>query len=312
MALDYAFHRDESSADGARRIADEQLERAIAELGAAASDPDLHIHAVRKRMKKLRGLLRILEGELGKKAVRLENATYRDASRRLAGARRAAAVIDAFDAVVPGAELEPDLVERLRGALVTERDRLLAEMHGENHVSEVAETLEHARGRLASWRLERDGFDLLEAGLRQSYARGLRAYRDARKRPSTEALHEWRKHAKYHFYHVRLLGHVWPAVMQARESMLEALTEELGHEHDLDDLRMMLIERPAPEELRDATARLLSAIEARREELRRTAFALGARLYAESPAAATRRFSAYFAAWQSEPPSVDDGVMRED
>jgi CHAD domain-containing protein len=310
--MDYGFRRDETSSAAARRVAKEQLEAAIAELEAMV-DVDRHVHSVRKRLKKLRGLLRLLQYELGRDAFRLENRTYRDAGHRLAGPRRAAATLAAFDALMqhyPGA-LSQESRAALRGRLVAERDRLVEEMHGENHAQEVEAALAASLERLPSWPLERDGWALFARGFERSYARGRRAFRAAEEQPTTENLHEWRKSAKHYWYHVRLLERVWPHAMRALEAALGKLTEELGDDHDLDDLRQVFVSTMPPEELASATARLLAAIDERRQELRSSAFALGRHVYAERPKAAAHRMASYHAAWLAEP-EEDDGESGSD
>jgi CHAD domain-containing protein len=130
----------------------------------------------------------------------------------------------------------------------------------------------------------------------------------------TEDLHQWRKWAKYHFYHVRLLRPTWPSALGPLATDLEQLTETLGREHDLDDLRQILIERTPPASLAPDLGRLLSMVERWRTELRARAFALGTRLFADRPKALARRLRACYEAWRLEPepvPGAREGVVDE-
>jgi CHAD domain-containing protein len=297
----YELSQTESAGLAARRVASEQLTRAIEELTAGEGDADANVHSVRKRMKKLRGLLRLIESGFGR-TFQSENITFRDAGRRLAGARRGAAVLATFDALVaryPG-ELAPASVQALRAQLADERDRAVGEVHAESHASEVSATLAQALGRVTTWPGDELGVQQLEKGLRRVYARARRGMSRARRKTTTENLHQWRKWAKYHFYHVRLLQPSWPGALEPLADALEALTEDLGAEHDLDDLRQLLIERMPPEELALDLQALLRLVERRRDELRAAAFVQGARLFADRPKHAARRFRAYYEAWRSE------------
>src|SRR6476469_397155 len=69
-------------------------------LGAASLDSEkseaVAIHSFRRRMKRWRAFLRLLEPVLGDQAVRLR-ADARDLARKLAGARDAQAALDAID-----------------------------------------------------------------------------------------------------------------------------------------------------------------------------------------------------------------------
>jgi hypothetical protein len=92
--MGYRFRRDDASVEaGVRRIADEQLGKAVAALGGEA----LHegVHDARKRVKKLRGLLRLVRP--GFKGYAEENRTLRDAARTLSGLRDHAAMIETLD-----------------------------------------------------------------------------------------------------------------------------------------------------------------------------------------------------------------------
>ena len=72
--------------DGVRRIAREQLGRALA--GFAPDKPrDKGIHDCRRRLKKLRALLRLVRPAIGEKAFHKHNSALRDAALLLSGAR---------------------------------------------------------------------------------------------------------------------------------------------------------------------------------------------------------------------------------
>jgi hypothetical protein len=64
-AMSYRLHFNESLADGVPRIAREQLERAVAQLTAGDAAAADAVHEVRKRCKKIRGLLRLTRGSFG-------------------------------------------------------------------------------------------------------------------------------------------------------------------------------------------------------------------------------------------------------
>ncbi len=299
----YRLEQTESVGQNVRRVATEQIEGAIAELlQAAAGDPDEPIHGVRKRLKKLRGLVRLVRGDLGELAYARENACFRDAARELSGARTATAVIGAFDALVPeGAFAEA------RRALESMRTRAVASAVDPTRIADVESTLALARRRVQGWPLERDRWKAIEPGLRRSYAAGRDAFAAARRDPSVEHLHEWRKRVKDHWYHARLLTRIWHQPMRARRKALGKLSELLGDDHDLADLAAALIAEPGLSEDRAELDALLALIERRQHELRTGAFELGRRLYAERPRQLSYRLGEYYAAWRRAAPSRQDG-----
>ena len=84
----YRVAPEERVPDEVRRIARGRIDHAIDELsGNSENSRAKAVHEARKDMKKLRGLLRLVRGELGGETFARENACFRDAARELAGAR---------------------------------------------------------------------------------------------------------------------------------------------------------------------------------------------------------------------------------
>lgn len=287
----YRLRKSEAAGAGVRRIAVEEIDKAIDRLEGGA-DAEA-VHEVRKGCKRLRGLLRLVRPGLGDEVYQLENAAFRDIARELAEARDADAVLEALDAL---AEREPDALDyqAVANALRSSApagpgagaDRALADFRA-------------ARLRVSDWRLDGRGFDVVGPGLAKTYGRGRDRYREAYQTPSVEALHEWRKRVKYHWYHVRLLEPMWPGPMGALRTELKRLSDLLGDDHDLAVMRTML--PPAGEALGAAEhARLLSLIDERRATLQADAFVLGARIYAEGAKRLQRRFHRYWHAWRGD------------
>ena len=74
--------------DGVRRIARDQLDMSIERLeGHTDEDLGTAVHETRKSLKRMRATVRLARDELGDEAYRRENIAFRDAARRLGGAR---------------------------------------------------------------------------------------------------------------------------------------------------------------------------------------------------------------------------------
>jgi hypothetical protein len=168
----------------------------------------------------------------------------------------------------------------VRQALEAHRLRIAAGSH-----EEAIEMLTSARGRVAEWPLETDGFAAFEDGLEWIYGRGRRAHRRARGQPTVENLHEWRKRVKELWYAYSLLGESWPPVLDVLADETHALSDRLGDDHDLAVLADWAAE-PLLEE----------PIRRRRAELQEAAFAHGARLYADPRKAFVRRMERWWKA----------------
>jgi CHAD domain-containing protein len=272
----YRLRHGEPLPDELRRAARGRIDHAIDELrGKTDSTPEEAVHEARKDMKKLRALLRLARGELGRETFARENACFRDAARELAGTRDSDVMLEALGAL----ELPPGAGWELRKAIQAEREH-----GGEDGRAAAARAavaiLKEARGRIDDWPLERDSFGAVAGGLERTYRRGRRGFRTASEAPAVESLHEWRKRIKDLWYHHTLLRRLWPPVMTAVGDQAHDLSDLLGDDHDLAMLAGWMREH-APA----AGPEFFKAVERRREELQREALALGALLYAEKPSA---------------------------
>jgi CHAD domain-containing protein len=296
----YRFNDDEAVPDAIRRIALGRIDHALEQLrGKADSTPEEAVHEARKDMKKLRGLIRLVRGELGEKAYRRENAAFRDIGRLLSGVRDADVMVATLDklAELYPKELPPDASGGLRQALEARKpddDRTAA-------ARQAVEQLEQAWDRVDYWPLEEDSFDALGDGLRQVYARGRKAFRAAKDNSSPERLHEWRKRSKDLWYHHQLLESAWPEALGPLADQAHELSDRLGDDHDLAVLGEWAKGHAAEAGGLYAVQTLTDLIERRRGELQAEAFELGERLYTERPGAFKRRFRGYWRGWRGAP-----------
>jgi len=283
--MPYRFVSGETVTDGLRRIAEEQVGRALSSIEDGPADRHEAVHEVRKRMKKLRALVRLVRPAMPDTYAK-ENAAFRDLGRELSDPRDSQSVLEAFDGLTRAREdlVDPEAFAPLRNRLVEERDRRAAAPEDvSRRLGGVAEELEGARRRIGSWSLDEEGFDALRGGLAKTYRRGRSRMRDAYRDPSTEIFHEWRKRVKYHRYHLRLLRDLWPAVLNARREELHRLSDRLGEEHDL-ALLMDVVRNASDGRGESRPAEALRGLAAhRRSDLRALARPLGRRLFAEKP-----------------------------
>ncbi len=194
------------------------------------------MHETRKALKRLRALMRLLDGELGGGARARENAVLRDAARSLSGARDAAVMLSTLDALMTR---HPRKLGRRRAVLDLRR-RLRAEharverdtLADPGARAEVLGELHALRWRVGAWSLsDRDGIELIEADLERLYRQGRTRYRRVARGKGDRmiAMHEWRKRVKDLRYAAEMLGQ-----RQLRRPCARwRLGELLGEEHDL-------------------------------------------------------------------------------
>ncbi len=149
--------------------------------------------------------------------------------------------------------------------------------------------------KIDSWPLDAEGFGLLRPGLKRAYARARKTFRKARKQPTDEALHEFRKRSKDLWYQLRLVRLAWPAVVKVTADEAHELSDLLGDDHDLvvlDEHR----EETEPALTAGQRSQLSELIARRRKELQDEAFAYGERLLAEKPKRFVKRIERYWSA----------------
>ncbi|MCW3032469.1 MAG: hypothetical protein QOK19_773 [Solirubrobacteraceae bacterium] len=308
--------RDEALAEGLRRMALEQADVVIGRLASVEEDDARRaVHEARKAIKRLRTIIRLLEGELGRRGCSREQDALRAVASLLAGARDAEVMLNTLEGLVsrhPGKLAGKAGVAALRLHLAHERDDAERRVLEPGNRLRVSDELRLFRGRAASWQLpERPGAVAVEEGLQRVYRQGRKRFRRAagRKGGRARTMHQWRKRVKDLRYSaevlqrdatkVRPVGKSSRAAAAARAEAkwlrrlgkrADALGEVLGEEHDLAVLGEWIAEHGAGVGVGGATRRrLLKLIARRRTKLRRSALRAGRELYGRSPGRFVRR-----------------------
>jgi CHAD domain-containing protein len=274
--------------EGVRRIALEQIDKAVAQLRDQPDGCDEAVHDARKRFKKVRAVLRLVRDELGEEAYHRENICFRDAGRRLAAVRDSAVLLETLDYVAghSGDErLTPALIAAIQHRLSYAHEYLSEHVLEREHALVIViDTLAQARTRVHTWPIEHGGFSALAGGLQRVYKRGRNRLSDAYAAPSPENFHEWRKRTKYLWYHMRILNLLWPAVLKELADEVHELSNVLGLDHDLTVFHEKIVDLPEMSEdgRSDAFAEL---IDQQRAALLAAARPLGERIYAEKTTA---------------------------
>jgi CHAD domain-containing protein len=283
----FRLYRDEMIPDGIRRIARGQLDQAQTELsGAPKRKLASAVHETRKSLKRLRATVRLARRAIGDEIYRRENAAFRDTGRLLSGFRDASVLIETLDELekVSGQDLPSGVSAGLREQLEDERKRALESLRGDDAlVAGVVVDLDQARVRTAAWTFETQHFEALAPGLGRIYRRGRNAMRRAQPDPTDENLHEWRKRVKDLWHAEQIMRPAAPKKMRKLAKRTHLLSDVLGDDHDLAELRLSVERHPGAFDNEDAQAGQIAIIDRRRNQLQRQAFALGDELYARNP-----------------------------
>jgi CHAD domain-containing protein len=296
----YRWHPGRRPRRQLRRVARAQVDRALAEL--ELDDPHEAVHAVRKRGKKLRALLRLVREDVPE-LYEPENLAIRDAARRLAGVRDAAVALETFEGLLAsfGDEVTVEDLRPVWEGLVDRRAAVAEDAGLEASLGAVREELEELRSRIDRWDVHGDGFDVLAGGLAKTYGRCRDRLADAAADPTTASLHEWRKRVKYHRYHLKLVHEAWPQVLGAHRQQLHELSDLLGDDHDLALLRTTLHADPQRFGGAAVVATCTAILDRRRAQLQADAHTLGHRCFAEPTDAFVGRVRCYWAVAASAP-----------
>ncbi|HWX75372.1 MAG TPA: CHAD domain-containing protein, partial [Solirubrobacteraceae bacterium] len=232
-ARQFALLPGEPPPQGLRRMILSQFDVAVELLGAdnGAMPTAEAVHETRKTLKRLRTLMRLLEGELGAEATAREQLLLREAGRRLAGARDAEVILGTLEALQrrhPRKLARRRGVARLHQQLLAERERATGRLLGDEAArAQVIADLRAARMRIAAWApSEAVGLGSLEPALRRIYGEGRRRQVRAQRRRKRRAveMHRWRKRVKDLRYASEALSHRDPdAEMHAGATALKAL-----------------------------------------------------------------------------------------
>jgi len=296
--MPFRFRRSDGTVEaGVRRIACEQIDRALEAIRAADEDrAEQAVHEVRRRIKAVRALLRLVRPAFA--GFDLENAAFRDMGRMLAPARDGKILTDTLDALAGQSDVPLDaqriasLRKRLGGAAAQSRPlhRVLAQCE---------EALIAARVRAAGWSLQADGWDALDVGFARTVRAARRAMRDLAESGDPHCSHEWRKQVKYHWHHMRLLRGVADRPAETRIERATRLADLLGDRHDLD---LFVETLPGKATRADAAIidRLVLMANRRARHLGHDARACGTALFDEKPRKLAARWRERWEDWARE------------
>jgi CHAD domain-containing protein len=282
--MGFSFSQRSKVGSQVRKIAAKQIDAALADI-ATSEDFDHTVHELRRRCKKIRGLLRLVRSNFPDFVA--ENLAFRKAANALSASRDAAVMLETFDAVFKDGHSETH--RALRGCLEDNVRRISREQDRTGLLDNFAEAMTTNRLRVKNWTFEAQGFALIEPGLHDTYALMRKRLKAAEKTVEDEDFHEWRKQTKGHWFQVSLLKDCAPDRLGARKDQLDRLGEYLGDHHNLAVLAEGLETLAGP--LDSAVAKTIAR---HKDDLAKRAFVLGRQLTVESPKALVSRFEKFW------------------
>jgi hypothetical protein len=249
------FQAPARSLNGPAEYAAWAVHRAARAVERGEQDRDEAIHEVRLTVKRLRALWRLVRPQVGAPLATRENATLREAARRLGGIRDDRVIADTLDL----------LLRRARGAAVRSqgaalRESLFADSAVEpgfqDALTDGLRIVRASAAVIAVLPWESWSWTAMSPGLVRSYRRSGLRMRDCAAKRDNPAFHEWRKRVKDLQYQLEMAVFAWASFRPVQREFRE-LGRLLGEAQDLAILRTRLISEagrtsanPAPQLVR--------------------------------------------------------------
>jgi CHAD domain-containing protein len=243
------------------------------------------IHRARKKLKRARAGLRLLRAPLGERDYRRCNHALRDAARQLTPVREAKVLLQMhckLSGKIRPSAMRPFMetfTQLLRQEIGRQRRQLTYAC-----IESTSATLNRVKRHILAVAARK--FDAADpvAALMQAYKKAYHSRDLARRSPSDQSLHEYRKQAKYFVNQLELLSLHKAKQFGKLIQQCNKLAEHLGDDHDLAVLNEELSRCCA--ELAwsaDALAPYFERLQRRRVRLQRQAQRLGDRMWHDKP-----------------------------
>jgi CHAD domain-containing protein len=278
--MSFELHRRKHIDDELRSIARRELRRASDTLSKA--DPGAFstgVHEARKRAKKVRAVLEVIErsgGDVpGKDRKRLERA-----ARELSALRDSAAIIETFEGVrrrYPK-RLSEHTYGILRRGLVQAREERGRRARRDGVASDAAGKLDKTRKAAKRWAVPAIDLSQLIVVATNAYGRSRKAMQRARETGQSATLHRWRKRVMMLWYQLRLVKPLTTGVASLVAD-LKRLETELGEDHNLVVLGATLRSCRDLRSMRAEVRQIEQLAVRMRQPLRKRVFALGSRSF---------------------------------
>ncbi|MGB3710492.1 MAG: CHAD domain-containing protein [Erythrobacter sp.] len=294
----YSFKHADEIQEQFRSIGEYQIGQGLLALDDSGMERAEIVHDVRKRCKKLRGLIRLVRPSFAR--YKAENKAFRSVAHLFDDFRDAKVLQDTYDMLLKRFDEQVDrsAFASIRGELTRRHNALSTDDEWDARRGRAKGALLEARERARKWTLDDSGWDAIDDGLAKTYGRALKAMREAREKPEGENLHEWRKRVKYHWYHTRLLKNAAPDLLKPRAELLSELADLLGDHHDLHVFAERIAREPDEYGDEESVALLKAMGASERSALEERAFLTGERLFADPPDVLAGRCRAFWRSWR--------------
>lgn len=232
----YRLRPEERLSRALARVAAEQIRGALSSVAKLEDNSAARVHKSRQHMKKLRALFRLIRPELERAGTfKLHDGLARDAARALATQRDAHVMLTTLELLERQHRwaVDESSLARIRKHLSRGAGKQRSARQLRRAARKCSESLGQLSDLLDEWRFRSGARKTVQSGYLRTWRSARRQMEAASSNGAAEDFHEWRKHVKYHMYHLRLVSGIVEEDLARKERDAYRLQKLLGEHHDL-------------------------------------------------------------------------------
>ncbi len=282
-----------------RRLARKELRDARRELDNSHRVTAESVHEARKRVKKVRAILRMIESDAGQ-GLDGSRKGLRRVAHQLSRVRDADSMVEIVDKLQQKQPrpFDEQSLRLLRRWIADRRKRIRQKAIHDKAWASAAKELRSIRRGAKRWRPSHQSFGVLSHGIADTLRRGRKALQRATKRRRADDFHNWRKEMKALRYQLRLLEPASQAIRRDIRALHDA-EASLGDDHNIVVLCGALatdgstVTAPLIRRLRTAADRYHA-------DARKRALAVARRIYSRKPRRYVRELKRAWTRWERQ------------
>lgn len=230
--VSYSINLNNNVEKQLQKTAFSQLKKSIEDIEDNSLSIDKKNHQLRKRCKKMRGLLRIICPQLKNKGVYdSQNQYFKEVAKQFSAVRDKKILEKTFKKIVLNYNLDENRYMQILKSI--EAMEAQSEKSVQNHFASYRAEYERNKKNIKQYILKKKDSKALDKGIKKGYKKAKKLKKKAYKTPSDKDFHQWRKWVKYHWYHMRLIKKNEKCVFAQRVKLSGKLADILGDEHDI-------------------------------------------------------------------------------
>lgn len=248
------------------------------------SKQHVSIHKLRVKLKKIRGIIRLLRHEIGEDKYHELNACYRNIAQQVAQLRDFTSQIELLEKLKSketSASLKLTLTKIIR-SLTKQRKKAYGLFLKENKAAGTQQNILFAKEATQQLSFCGKPEVFILKSLKRVYKKARRTQEAGDLWQNKAQFHYWRKQVKYLMFQLMMLNKAWPEYLELHINELKKLGKTLGKLHDMYLFSEMLNnEAPVPLN-KNEKSELLKFIASEKQILQQKAERIGERIFVEN------------------------------